>query len=229
MAKEGGSDVAADRTICSGRWRRAGVFFLALSGDEPLLRKDLFVILSRARELTSTSSSTNAILIKEKEAALIRDLVLKTSRSASIPIALRFMTRSPRCVARLTVNHGDPLFGVAGVEGDDGQCADAGYRGDYLGQRAGRSIQYRPHDHSHMNGDRSLALNISRANLNGDARREHGRQRRGVLRAGASRRRGCDGRYAVQRGVQFPLPSGNVRQQRFINIWQHSPQLKEVA
>jgi radical SAM protein with 4Fe4S-binding SPASM domain len=28
--------------------------------------------------------------------------------------------------------------------------------------------------------------------------------------------------------VQFPLPSGNVRQQRFLDIWRHSTQLKEV-
>jgi radical SAM protein with 4Fe4S-binding SPASM domain len=28
--------------------------------------------------------------------------------------------------------------------------------------------------------------------------------------------------------VQFPLPSGNVRQQRFIDIWRHSDQLNEV-
>ena len=28
--------------------------------------------------------------------------------------------------------------------------------------------------------------------------------------------------------VQFPLPSGNVRKTRFLDIWQHSPQLKEV-
>ena len=28
--------------------------------------------------------------------------------------------------------------------------------------------------------------------------------------------------------VQFPLPSGNVRRQRFIDIWKYSPQLKEV-
>jgi len=26
-------------------------------------------------------------------------------------------------------------------------------------------------------------------------------------------------------GVQFPLPSGNVRQQKFIDIWKYSPQL----
>jgi radical SAM protein with 4Fe4S-binding SPASM domain len=28
--------------------------------------------------------------------------------------------------------------------------------------------------------------------------------------------------------VQFPLPSGNVRRQKFIDIWRHSPQLNEV-
>jgi radical SAM protein with 4Fe4S-binding SPASM domain len=28
--------------------------------------------------------------------------------------------------------------------------------------------------------------------------------------------------------VQFPLPSGNVRKTRFLDIWQHSPQLQEV-
>jgi radical SAM protein with 4Fe4S-binding SPASM domain len=28
--------------------------------------------------------------------------------------------------------------------------------------------------------------------------------------------------------VQFPLPSGNVRSQRFLDIWKHSPQLNEV-
>ena len=28
--------------------------------------------------------------------------------------------------------------------------------------------------------------------------------------------------------VQFPLPSGNVRRQKFIDIWKYSPQLEEV-
>ena len=45
----------------------AGVFFLTLSGGEPLLRKDLFAILRRARELTfNVKLKTNAILIREK-------------------------------------------------------------------------------------------------------------------------------------------------------------------
>jgi radical SAM protein with 4Fe4S-binding SPASM domain len=28
--------------------------------------------------------------------------------------------------------------------------------------------------------------------------------------------------------VQFPLPSGNVRQAKFLDVWRHSPQLAEV-
>jgi len=28
--------------------------------------------------------------------------------------------------------------------------------------------------------------------------------------------------------VQFPLPSGNLRRQKFLDIWHHSPQLNEV-
>ena len=53
----------------------AGVFFLTISGGEPLLRKDLFDIIRRARELMfNVKLKTNAILIGEKEAALIREL-----------------------------------------------------------------------------------------------------------------------------------------------------------
>ena len=57
----------------------AGVFFLTISGGEPLLRKDLFAIIRRARELTfNVKLKTNAILIREKEAALIRELGVET-------------------------------------------------------------------------------------------------------------------------------------------------------
>jgi len=28
--------------------------------------------------------------------------------------------------------------------------------------------------------------------------------------------------------VQFPLPTGNIRQQKFLDIWNFSPQMKEV-
>src|SRR5579871_5546249 len=53
----------------------AGVFFLTLSGGEPLLRRDLFDIVRRARQLAfNVKLKTNGILIRECEAALIREL-----------------------------------------------------------------------------------------------------------------------------------------------------------
>src|ERR1017187_1710736 len=53
----------------------AGVFILTLSGGEIFLRKDFFEILEYARALTfCIKLKTNAVLIREHEAARIRDL-----------------------------------------------------------------------------------------------------------------------------------------------------------
>src|SRR2546421_2777023 len=53
----------------------AGVFVLTLSGGEILMRRDFFEILEYARELTfCVKLKTNAVLIREREAARIRDL-----------------------------------------------------------------------------------------------------------------------------------------------------------
>lgn len=53
----------------------AGVLFLTISGGEPLLRKEIFDIVRRARQLTfNVKLKTNAILIREREAALLRAL-----------------------------------------------------------------------------------------------------------------------------------------------------------
>ncbi len=52
-----------------------GVFLLTLSGGEPLLRKDFFAIVRRARELMfNVKVKTNGILIREKQAAMLREL-----------------------------------------------------------------------------------------------------------------------------------------------------------
>src|ERR1700721_4845815 len=53
----------------------AGVFILTLSGGEIFLRKDFFEILEHARALTfCIKLKTNAVLIREAQAARIRDL-----------------------------------------------------------------------------------------------------------------------------------------------------------
>src|SRR2546427_10064578 len=53
----------------------AGVFILTLSGGEIFMRKDFFEILEYARKLTfCVKLKTNAVMIREREAARIRDL-----------------------------------------------------------------------------------------------------------------------------------------------------------
>jgi MoaA/NifB/PqqE/SkfB family radical SAM enzyme len=53
----------------------AGVFILTLSGGEIFLRKDFFEILECARALTfCIKLKTNAVLIREAQAARLRDL-----------------------------------------------------------------------------------------------------------------------------------------------------------
>ena len=53
----------------------AGVFILTLSGGEIFMRKDFFEILEYARELTfCIKLKTNAVLIREAQAARLRDL-----------------------------------------------------------------------------------------------------------------------------------------------------------
>src|SRR5438105_1050733 len=53
----------------------AGVFFLTLSGGEPLMRKDFFEIVTYARSLLfNVKVKTNGLLIGEKEARQLREL-----------------------------------------------------------------------------------------------------------------------------------------------------------
>ncbi len=53
----------------------AGVFFLTLSGGEPLMRRDCFEIIESARALGfNVKLKTNAVMVREKEARRLRAL-----------------------------------------------------------------------------------------------------------------------------------------------------------
>ena len=53
----------------------AGVFFLSISGGEVLMRRDFFEIVERARQLLfNVKVKTNGVMIREKEAARLRQL-----------------------------------------------------------------------------------------------------------------------------------------------------------
>jgi radical SAM protein with 4Fe4S-binding SPASM domain len=231
----------------------AGVFFLTISGGEPMLRTDIFPILRRARELTfNVKLKTNAILIKEKEAALIRDLGVETvqvsiyshrpevhdaitkvkgSLERSLA-AIRFMVSRGLKVTVANVVMKQTRFDYPGVQ--------------KLAAEIGAMFTIDPTITPHINGDRSLlALNVSREDLrdimNDKSIAGQTEDQFVAVAPGADDDHmdnipcsaGHSACYVSPYGdvypcVQFPLPSGNVRQQKFIDIWKYSPQLEEV-
>jgi AdoMet-dependent heme synthase len=235
-----------------GQLADAGVFFLTLSGGEPLLRRDLFQIVGRARELSfNVKLKTNAILIRQQEAALLRALGVEhvqVSIYSHRPEVHDAITGAPGSLARslrairFLISQGLPVT-IAHVMMRHN-------RGEYpavqeLAQGLGAGFTVDPTITPHINGDRSLlALKIGRQDL------------RAVMRdpalVGAAAdycappapvdsddldavpcSAGHSSCYISPYGdvypcVQFPLPSGNIRRQRFIDIWRNSPQLAEV-
>ena len=74
----------------------AGVLFLTLSGGEILLRKDFFEVLQYARELSfCVKLKTNAILIREAEAAPQADAVNHVSQRVDVQIGIVHAAYNP--------------------------------------------------------------------------------------------------------------------------------------
>jgi radical SAM protein with 4Fe4S-binding SPASM domain len=230
----------------------AGVFFLTISGGEPLLRGDLFAIIRRARELTfNVKLKTNAILIREKEAAMIRELGVETvqvSIYSHRPEVHDAITKVKGSLARSL----DAIrFLVSqGLKVTMANVVMRQTRWDYpgvqkLAAEIGAAFTIDPTITPHINGDRSLMrLNIDR---NGLREIIHDKTINGAedqfiaVAPGAGEdvldqvpcSAGHSACYLSPYGdvypcVQFPLPSGNLRRQKFIDIWKNSPQLQEV-
>ena len=151
----------------------AGVFFLTISGGEPLLRNDLFAIIRRARELTfNVKLKTNAILIREKEAAMIRELGVET-------VQVSIYSHRPEVHDAITKVKGsldrslDAIrFLVSqGLKVTMANVVMKQTRWDYPGVQAlaaelGAHFTIDPTITPHINGDRSLLrLNIDRNGL----------------------------------------------------------------
>ena len=230
----------------------AGVFILTLSGGEIMLRKDLFELLEYARELTfCVKLKTNAILIRQPEAERIRALgvdSIQVSIYSHLAEVHDAITKIPGSLKRsldairFLKAHGLKVI-VASV-------LMAQNSGDYHGVRAlaielGVDFTLDPTVTPKMDGDRSiLSLNAGHAVLKdlfrdpalvGDA------EQFCALPANADAdiledvpcSAGHTACYVSPYGdvypcVQFPLPSGNVRRSRFLNIWKHSEALNEV-
>ena len=230
----------------------AGVFFLTFSGGEVFMRQDFFDIVEYARSLMfCVKIKTNAFMIKEAEAQRLRDLDIESlqvsiySHRPEVHDAITLLPGSlKRSVAgiRLLRSHSIKVI-VANVLMAQNLADHAGVK--ELAKGLGCEYTIDPTITPMMDGSRSilkLGLGVPQlkdvfrnADLVGnvdefcappppvtdDAMDE--------LPCSAGHTACYISPYGdVYPCVQFPLPSGNVRQSRFLDIWNHSEQLNEV-
>lgn len=230
----------------------AGVFVLTLSGGEIFLRKDFFEILECARALTfCIKLKTNAVLIREAQAARLRDLGVESvqiSIYSHRPEVHDAITKVPGSLRR-SIN-AIRFLRAQGLKVVVANVLMTENMQDYQGVRAlAEELDARytldPTITPKMDGDRSiLDLNAGESALRQLFRDESfvgnaeefcappptpTEDTMESLPCSA----GHTACYVSPYGefypcVQFPLSCGNVRQQRFIDIWRHSEQLKEV-
>lgn len=230
----------------------AGVFILTLSGGEIFLRKDFFELLERARRLMfCVKLKTNALLIGEREAARLRDLAIES-------IQISIYSHRPEVHDAITLIPGSlkrslnaiRFLKAQGLKVIMANVLMAQNRSDYPGVRAlaaelGVECTLDPTVTPMMDGDRSiLSLNVDQEALRqvfrdellvGDVDEfcaiaaEPGHDELDATPCSA----GHTACYVSPYGdvfpcVQFPLPTGNVRRERFVDIWRHSGQMNEV-
>jgi len=231
----------------------AGVFILTFSGGEIFLRKDFFEILEYARRrlLFCVKLKTNAILIREAEAARIRDIGVES-------IQISIYSHRPEIHDAITLVPGSlkrsldavRFLKAHGLRVVLANVLMAQNAGDYRGVRAlaaelGVECSLDPTITPMMDGNRSiLSLNVDQ-----DALRQVFRDQSLVgsvdefcaiaapaddnTLASLPCSAGHTNCYVSPYGeifpcVQFPLPTGNVRKQRFIDIWRHSERMNDV-
>jgi radical SAM protein with 4Fe4S-binding SPASM domain len=230
----------------------AGVFILTFSGGEIFLRKDFFEILECARSLTfCVKLKTNAVLIREAQAARLRDLGVQS-------VQISIYSHRPEVHDAITKIKGSLRRSINAIRFLKSQGLKVIMANvlmtenmqDYHGVRAladelGAEYTLDPTITPMMDGDRSvLALKAGESSLRELFRDEMfvgnadefcapplppDAESLAALPCSA----GHTACYISPYGefypcVQFPLSCGNVRQQRFIDIWRDSEQLKEV-
>jgi radical SAM protein with 4Fe4S-binding SPASM domain len=230
----------------------AGVFFLTISGGEILMRRDFFEILEYAREkMFCVKLKTNAVMIRENEAERIRSLAVESvqvsiySHRAEVHDAI---TKVPGSLARSL--RGIRLLREKGVRVIIANVLMRQNLPDYGGVKAlaadlGVQFTMDPTITPRMDGDRSiLNLNIDDTELRqvfGDESLIGDVEEFCAPPTNANEDEldsapcsaGHTACYVSPYGdvypcVQFPLPSGNVRRSRFLDIWRDSRELNEV-
>lgn len=230
----------------------AGVFILTLSGGEIFLRKDFFEIIEYARQLMfCVKLKTNAVLIRERQAARLRDLAVES-------IQISIYSHRPEVHDAITLIPGSlkrSLDAIRFLKSQGLKVIIANVlmtqnMQDYPGVRAlaaelGVECTLDPTVTPMMDGNRStLNLGVGQSALRqvfrdasfvGDVDEfcaisaKPGESELEATPCSA----GHTACYVSPYGdvfpcVQFPLPTGNVRQQRFVDIWRHSDQMNEV-
>jgi len=230
----------------------AGVFLLTLSGGEVLMRRDFFEIVAYARRLLfNVKIKTNGVMIRESEARQIRELCVEQvqiSVYSHRPEIHDAITKLPGSLKktieaiRFLKSQGLKVV-IANVLMAGNQFDNAGVIA--LAKELGVAYTVDPTITPKMDGDTSiLNLRIPGSDLKQvfqnpdlvgdvDAFCAPPPAPGEDILDGYPCSAGHTACYISPYGdvfpcVQFPLPSGNVRRQKFIDIWRHSPQLEEV-
>jgi len=230
----------------------AGVFFLTLSGGEPFMRRDFFEIVEHARRLLfNVKVKTNAVMIGEAEAQRLRALAIDTvqiSLYSHRPAVHDAITKLPHSFERTI--RAVKFLRDRGLKVTLANVLMTANLSDHSGVQelaAELGVHYAldPTITPMMDGDTGvLALRVPGEELPALFRNSALVASQEEFCApptpptdqdleGYSCSAGHSFCYISPYGdvfpcVQFPLPSGNLRRQRFVDIWSLSPQLKEV-
>jgi AdoMet-dependent heme synthase len=231
----------------------AGVFFLTLSGGEPLMRKDFFDIVAYARSLMfNVKVKTNGLLIGEKEAQRLQELGVENvqisvySHRPEVHDAITKVKGSlerTKNAIRFLRAQGLKLT-IANVMmtanlGDQGGVRELAKELDCI-------YTLDPTITPHIDGDMSLLKlriptheleNLMRSPelVGGDV--DEYCAPAPPADADVLESTPCSAGHTacyispyadVFPCVQFPLPTGNLRSEKFLDIWNDSPQMKDV-
>jgi len=230
----------------------AGVFFLTLSGGEVLMRRDFFDIVEFARRLQfNVKVKTNGVMIREAEAKRIRDLgveQVQISVYSHRPEVHDAITKLPGSLRRTV--EAIRFLRSKGLKVTIANVLLSANLRDYpgviaLAQELGVAYTLDPTITPKIDGDRSILQWRAEASVLGDLFHDPalvGDAEKfcapppppdADVMEGYPCSAGHTSCYISPYGdvfpcVQFPLPSGNVRRQKFLEIWRHSAQLETV-
>lgn len=230
----------------------AGVFFLVFSGGEIFMRRDFFRLVEYARSLSfCVKLKTNAFMIGDKEAERLASLhvdSVQVSIYSHQPAVHDGITKLPGSLERTIA--GIRRVRERGIKVIIANVLMRQNLRDYMGVKAlagelGAEYTLDPTITPMMSGDCSIIqLGIDRTDLEKVFRTPElvGNVTEFCIPPPAVDEdvlnempcsAGHTACYVSPYGdvypcVQFPLPTGNLRKQKFLEIWRHSAQMSEV-